>query len=94
MKILRNALGIISLLIIFLFGLLFSIYNPQNVALDLIIISVDSVSVALFSGVLLAFGVVLGISVAMLSKFFESIENKRLKKELKVANEKLAKLAH
>lgn len=82
------------MLIIFLFGLLFSIYNPQNVALDLIIISVDSVSVALFSGVLLAFGVVLGISVAMLSKFFESIENKRLKKELKVANEKLAKLAH
>ena len=93
MKILRNALALLLLLVVFLFGLLFAVYNPQSIALDLILIEIDAVSLPLWSGLLLAVGTLLGVFIASLSKVFVSIEAHRLKKELAATKEKLAKLA-
>lgn len=93
MKILRNALALLILLAVFLFGLLFAVYNEQSVSLDLILIEINAISLPLWSGVLLALGTFLGLLIASLSKVFVSIEAHRLKKELAATKAKLAKLA-
>ena len=93
MKILRNALALLVLLVVFLFGLLFAVYNDQSIALDLILIEIDAMSLPVWSGLLLVVGILLGVLIASLSKVFVSIESRRLKKELVATKAKLAKLA-
>jgi len=93
MKILRNALALLILLVVFLFGLLFAVYNDQSIALDLILIEIDAMSLPVWSGLLLVVGILLGVLIASLSKVFVSIEARRLKKELVATKAKLAKLA-
>jgi len=93
MKILRNALALLILLVVFLFGLLFAVYNDQSIALDLILIEIDAMSLPVWSGLLLVVGILLGVLIASLSKLFVSIEARRLKKELVATKAKLAKLA-
>jgi len=93
MKILRNALALLVLLVVFLFGLLFAVYNDQLIALDLILVEIDAMSLPVWSGLLLVVGILLGVLIASLSKVFVSIESRRLKKELVATKTKLAKLA-
>jgi len=93
MKILRNALALLVLLVVFLFGLLFAVYNDQSIALDLILIEIDAMSLPVWSGLLLVVGILLGVLIASLSKVFVSIEARRLKKELVATKAKLVKLA-
>jgi putative membrane protein len=93
MKILRNALALLVLLVVFLFGLLFAVYNDQSIALDLILVEIDAMSLPVWSGLLLVVGILLGVLIASLSKVFVSIESRRLKKELVATKAKLAKLA-
>jgi len=93
MKILRNALALLVLLVVFLFGLLFAVYNDQSIALDLILVEIDAMSLPVWSGLLLVVGILLGVLIAALSKVFVSIESRRLKKELVATKAKLAKLA-
>jgi len=93
MKILRNALALLILLVVFLFGLLFAVYNDQSISLDLILIEIVAMSLPVWSGLLLVVGILLGVLIASLSKVFVSIESRRLKKELVATKAKLAKLA-
>jgi len=93
MKILRNLLAVAVLLVVFLFGLLFAVYNDQSISLDLILINIPSIPLSVWSGVLLVAGILLGLLIASLSKVFVGFEAKRLRKELAATKEKLAKLA-
>jgi len=94
MKLLKNLLVLLIVLAVFGYGILFSLYNEQSILLDFIFIDSVQFPLSLWSGILVAFGVVLGLLVASVSKMLQGLENKRLKKELKQAKSKLEKLNH
>jgi uncharacterized membrane protein YciS (DUF1049 family) len=94
MKLLKNFLVLLIVLAVFGYGILFSIYNEQHIELDFLFLNAFSVPLSLWSGVLIAFGIALGLLVASASKVLQSRENKRLQKELKQSKSKLEKLSH
>lgn len=94
MKLLKNFLVLLIVLTVFGYGILFSIYNEQNIELDFLFLNPFLVPLSLWSGVLIAFGIVLGLLVASASKMLQGRDNKRLQKELKQAKSKLEKLSH
>ncbi len=94
MKLLKNLLVLLIVLLVFGYGILFALYNEQSIALDFLFLDVLQVPLSLWSGSLVGVGIVLGLLVASLSKIMVSMENKRLQKELKQAKAKLEKLNH
>ncbi len=94
MKLLKNLLVLLIVLLVFGYGILFALYNEQSIALDFLFLDVLQVPLSLWSGSLVGLGIVLGLLVASLSKIMVSMENKRLQKELKQAKAKLEKLNH
>jgi len=94
MKLLKNFLVLLIVLAVFGYGILFSIYNEQYIELDFLFLNTLSAPLSLWSGVLIAFGIALGLLVASASKMLQSRENKRLQKELKQSKSKLEKLSH
>jgi uncharacterized membrane protein YciS (DUF1049 family) len=94
MKLLKNLLILLIVLAVFCYGILFSIYNEQNIGLDFLFLDTLSVPLSLWSGSLVVLGIVMGLLTASVSKMLQSIENKRLKKELKQMKAKLEKLNH
>ena len=94
MKLLKNFLVLLIVLAVFGYGILFSLYNEQHIALDFLFIDSLSVPFSLWSGSLIVLGIVLGLLVASVSKMLLSVENKRLSKELIQVKAKLEKLNH
>jgi uncharacterized integral membrane protein len=94
MKLLKNFLALLIVLTVFGYGILFAIYNEQNILLDFLFIDDLSVPLSLWSGSLVVLGTVLGLLVASVSKMLQGRENKMLQKELKQAKTKLEKLSH
>tara|TARA_B100001063_G_scaffold73711_1_gene67915 strand:+ start:412 stop:696 length:285 start_codon:yes stop_codon:yes gene_type:complete len=94
MKLLKNLLTLVIILIVFGYGVLFSIYNDQNVELDFIFLDSLPVPLSIWSGGLIMLGTMLGLLIGSASKMLQGIENKRLQKELKNAKTKLEKLNH
>jgi lipopolysaccharide assembly protein A len=94
MKLLKNLLVLLIVLLVFGYGILFALYNEQSIALDFLFLDVLQVPLSLWSGSLVGLGIVFGLLVASLSKIMVSMENKRLQKELKQAKAKLEKLNH
>jgi uncharacterized membrane protein YciS (DUF1049 family) len=94
MKLLKNFLVLLMVLAVFGYGILFSIYNEQNIELDCLFLNAFSVPLSLWSGVLIALGIGFGLLVASASSMLQGRENKRLQKELKQAKSKLEKLSH
>ncbi len=94
MKLLKNLAIFLIMLIVFGYGILFSIYNEQNVELDFIFLDVLPVPLSIWSGGLILMGILMGLLVGSASKVLQGIENKRLQKELKNAKAKLEKLNH
>jgi putative membrane protein len=94
MKLLKNFLILLMVLVVFIYGILFALYNEQNIGLDFLFLDTLSVPLSLWSGGLVVLGIVMGLLVASISKMLQGIENKRLKKELKHMKAKLEKLNH
>jgi putative membrane protein len=94
MKLLKNFLILLMVLVVFIYGILFALYNEQNIGLDFLFLDTLSVPLSLWSGSLVVLGIVMGLLVASISKMLQGIENKRLKKELKHMKAKLEKLNH
>ena len=94
MKLIKNLLVLAIVLIVFGYGILFAIYNEQQISLDFLFIDSVNLPLSLWSGILIALGSVLGILVASVAKVLTSIENKKLKKELKKVQAKLEKIQH
>jgi putative membrane protein len=94
MKLLKNSLILLMVLVVFVYGILFALYNEQNIGLDFLFLDTLSVPLSLWSGSLVVLGIVMGLLVASISKVLQGIENKRLKKELKRMKAKLEKLNH
>jgi uncharacterized membrane protein YciS (DUF1049 family) len=94
MKLFKNFLVLLIVLAVFGYGILFAIYNEQHIELDFLFLNAFSVPLSLWSGVLIAFGIALGLLVASASKMLQSRENKRLQKELRQSKSKLEKLSH
>jgi uncharacterized membrane protein YciS (DUF1049 family) len=94
MKLLKNFLILLMVLVVFGYGILFALYNEQNIGLDFLFLDTLSVPLSLWSGSLVVLGIVMGLLAASISKMLQGIENKRLKKELKQMKAKLEKLNH
>ncbi len=94
MKLLKNLLTLVIILMVFGYGVLFSIYNEQSVELDFIFLDSLPVPLSMWSGGLIILGIMLGLLIGSASKMLQGIENKRLQKELKNAKTKLEKLNH
>ena len=94
MKLLKNLLILLIVSVVFCYGILFALYNEQNIGLDFLFLDTLSVPLSLWSGSLVVLGIVMGLLTASVSKMLQSIENKRLKKELKQMKAKLEKLNH
>jgi uncharacterized membrane protein YciS (DUF1049 family) len=94
MKLLKKSLILLMVLVVFIYGILFALYNKQSIGLDFLFLDSLSVPLSLWSGSLVVLGIVMGLLVASISKMLQGIENKRLKKELKHMNAKLEKLNH
>jgi putative membrane protein len=94
MKLLKKFLILLMVLVVFIYGILFALYNKQSIGLDFLFLDSLSVPLSLWSGSLVVLGIVMGLLVASISKMLQGIENKRLKKELKHMNAKLEKLNH
>lgn len=94
MKLLKNLLVLLILIAVFIYGILFAIYNEQHVALDFLFLDSLAVPLSLWSGGLVGLGIVIGLLVAVMSKMTQSLENKRLKKEIKQIKAKFEKLNH
>lgn len=94
MKLLKNLLTLFIILMVFGYGVLFSIFNEQNVELDFIFLDALPVPLSVWSGGLIILGIILGLLIGSASKMLQGIENKRLQKELKNAKAKLEKLNH
>lgn len=94
MKLLKNSLVLLIVLAVFGYGILFSLYNEQNIGLDFLFMDAFSVPLSLWSGSLIALGVMMGLLVASTSTLMQGIENKRLQKELNKAKAKFEKLNH
>ena len=93
MKLLKNFLVLLIVLVVFGYGILFSLYNEQKIVLDFLFLDSVQVPLSLWSGSLVVLGVVLGLLVASVSKVLLGLENKRLQKELKQAKTKLEKVS-
>jgi uncharacterized membrane protein YciS (DUF1049 family) len=94
MKLLKTILLLLIVIVVFCYGILFAIYNEQNIGLDFLFLDPLTVPLSLWSGGLIALGVIIGLLVASVSKLMQGSENKRLKKELKHIKVKLEKLNH
>jgi uncharacterized membrane protein YciS (DUF1049 family) len=94
MKLLKNFLILLMVLVVFIYGILFALYNEQSIGLDFLFLDTLSVPLSLWSGSLVVLGIVMGLLVASISKMLQGIENKRLEKELKHMKAKLEKLNH
>jgi putative membrane protein len=94
MKLLKKFLILLMVLVVFVYGILFALYNKQSIGLDFLFLETLFVPLSLWSGSLVVLGIVMGLLVASISKMLQGIENKRLKKELKHMNAKLEKLNH
>lgn len=94
MKLIKNLIVLLIAVAVFVYGLLFSLYNKQDVSLDFLFLSDVAVPFSLWSGILVGVGVLLGLMIASVSKFLQGAENKRLKKEVKQVKDKLEKLNH
>jgi putative membrane protein len=94
MKLLKNFLILLMVLVVYVYGILFALYNEQSIGLDFLFLDTLSVPLSLWSGSLVVLGIVMGLLVASISKMLQGIENKRLKKELKRMKAKLEKLNH
>jgi uncharacterized membrane protein YciS (DUF1049 family) len=94
MKLLKNLLVLLIVLVVFGYGILFAQYNDQHISLDFLFLDSVQLPLSLWSGSLVVFGIVLGLLVASVSKIRQGFENKRLQKELKQAKSKLEKLNH
>ena len=82
MKLLKNLLVLLILIAVFIYGILFAIYNEQHVALDFLFLDSLAVPLSLWSGSLVGLGIVIGLLVAVISKMTQSLENKRLKNKV------------
>ncbi len=94
MKLIKNLVVLLLVLAVFIYGLLFSLYNEQDVILDFLFADGVSVPLSLWSGVLVVVGIALGLIVASVSRILQGAELRRVKKELKQAKDKLEKLNH
>lgn len=94
MKLLKNFLVLLIILAVFGYGILFAIYNEQNITIDFLFLESSLIPFSLWSGCLIVVGIILGLLVASVSKMLLGVENKRLKRELKQAKAKLEKLNH
>lgn len=94
MKLIKNFLVLLVVLLVLGYGILFSLYNEQGIALDFLFIDLVSVPLSLWSGCLVVVGVLLGLLVSSISKLGLGFENKRLQKELNLTKRKLEKLNH
>lgn len=94
MKLIKNILVLLIVLVVFGYGILFAIYNEQHIVLDFLFLDPIKTPLSLWSGILIALGTVLGLTVATISKVLINMENKRLKKELKQVKDKLEKIQH
>lgn len=94
MKLLKNLLILLIVSAVFFYGILFALYNEQNIGLDFLFLDTLSVPLSLWSGSLVVLGIVMGLLTASVSKMLQGIENKRLQKELKQMKAKLEKLNH
>jgi putative membrane protein len=94
MKLLKNFLILLMVLVVFVYGILFALYNEQDIGLDFLFLDTLSVPLSLWSGSLVVLGIVMGLLAASISKMLQGVENKRLKKELKHMKAKLEKLNH
>ncbi|CCK75573.1 MAG: LapA family protein [Oleispira antarctica] len=94
MKLFKNFLILLIVLTVFGYGILFALYNEQNIGLDFLFLETLTVPLSLWSGSLIVLGILMGLLVASISKMLQSIENKRLKKELQQMKVKLEKLSH
>lgn len=94
MKLFKNFLILLIVLTVFGYGILFALYNEQNIGLDFLFLETLTVPLSLWSGSLMVLGMLMGLLVASISKMLQSIENKRLKKELQQMKVKLEKLSH
>jgi uncharacterized membrane protein YciS (DUF1049 family) len=94
MKLLKNLLTLLVVLAIFIYGVLFSIYNEQGLNLDFLFLDSILVPLSLWSGCLIILGVALGLLFSSVGKIGLYRDNKRLNKELEQAKKKLEKLNH
>lgn len=94
MKLLKSSLVLLIVLAVFGYGILFSLYNEQHIGLDFLFMDSFSMPLSLWSGSLIALGVMMGLLVASTSTLMQNIENKRLQKELNKAKAKFEKLNH
>lgn len=91
MKLIKNLIIILAVVAVFIYGILFALYNEQNVSLDFLFVDSILIPLSIWSGGLVVLGILFGILIATLSKIGTGLENKRLKKELKQANVELEK---
>jgi putative membrane protein len=94
MKLFKNLLVLLIVLAVFVYGILFAIYNKESIPLDFLFLDSLQIPLSLWSGSLIVLGVVVGVVVSSISKIQLGIENKRLQKELKQVKTKLEKMSH
>lgn len=94
MKLIKNLVVLLLVLAVFIYGLLFSLYNEQDVVLDFLFVDGVSLPLSLWSGILVVVGVALGLLVASASRIFQGAELRRVRRELTQAKDKLEKLNH
>lgn len=94
MKLFKNLLVLLIVLAVFVYGILFAIYNKESISLDFLFLDSLQIPLSLWSGSLIVLGVVVGVVVSSISKIQLGIENKRLQKELKQVKTKLEKMSH
>lgn len=94
MKIIKNFIVLFLVLSVFIYGLLFSLYNEQDIMLDFLFLNSLPVPLSVWSGVLIFVGIALGLLAASTSKIFQGLETRSLRKELKQVKAKLEKIKH
>lgn len=94
MKLIKNLIVLLIVLAVFGYGILFAIYNEHQITLDFLFLDAIETPLSLWSGILVAVGIMIGLIVASISKISVGMENKRLKKELKQVKTKLEKIQH
>lgn len=94
MKLIKNLIVLLIVITVFVYGILFALYNKQSIPLDFLFLDSVQIPFSLWSGGLIVLGVVVGIVVSSISKIQLARENKRLQKELKQVKTKLEKMSH
>lgn len=92
MALIKRLVLVLLLLIVLIYGMVFSINNASLVQIDFLLNFKAEVPLALWSGVLLLLGVVVGLIFAQLASWPIKRENTRLQKSLAQAKDKLTKL--